>query len=194
MLVAGTFLLSLLAAPDLAPPVVWSGGDSKITAARTELVTREWDWIRVWYQHKGLGKRFVEWESTTKAHPELRRYDYYNKTGMPEIDFRTHVVVAIFGGAQHNTAGYSVLETKLEGDTLVLRVLPRNYSTVVVVPPGRSVSSHLSKLPPPNDRPFGFVLLPRTGRTLRLEEGIVERKGEPVTKFRPLKTFRIPTG
>ena len=164
-------------------PVFWSGSGSKVTTPEIALAADEWQWMRTWMRHTGATKELEIWEKVVKERPEEARYDYYNESGVPSVNFKTHVVLVIFSGRVRQTAGYSLLGTFRTGDAVTVRYAPDYYSVVV---PYRKDSSGLFV-----DVPFLFVLLPRDFRTLRLEKGITEGKGKPITKFQFVKELRL---
>jgi hypothetical protein len=174
-------------------PVVWTGGNSRVAKHETLLIDNAWDWTRVWMRNLGKEKEFGQLEAWAGEGRFPRGYGYYNEYAVPEVDFGRHVVVALFDPPTQE-AGFSLMSCALEGEApsdpsaslegkvRVLRYLPRFYSIGANTPQeARALQS----------RPFGFFLIPRDFDVLRVEEGVIERKGDPPKKFRLRMELRL---
>lgn len=153
-------LAAILCGAALAPSadeqgacVLLTGADSVIGQPRVVLVTAPQEWASLWLEHRGL--------------PEDARYDFFfNRAGVPEVDFATHVVVAVFSGSLTNAAGLKLdaLETA-EGRT-TLRYAAKSYQTLVE--PGAEAAAA---------RPFGLFVVPRFEGPLQVEEQLYSMLG-----------------
>lgn len=176
-------LPSLLLAqmPSSHVSVMWTGGHSAISKAEVKIIDSESAWIMSWTENRGDKKRTAMWRKLQREHPEEVRYDYYSEDQTPVIDFANSFVLAIFGGKTRQNAGYSLISSEAEGDTVTLRYVPRFYSTV---------SNNLND-PQFENTPYAYFLMPRDFKHVRVEEAIVESKGKPPTKFKLIKLLDL---
>jgi len=156
---AALLIVALCAAPrpapatTLAPFVTLSGADSRVTDARCLRITTADEWAATWLEHVGA--------------PPKPKYDlYYNKAGLPVVDFERCMVIAVFAGATANTAGVSahggpltdpdakVQTPTAEGDD-VLRLSWHGYQSGI---PADSVTA------------FGFFVVPRSTAPLVVQD------------------------
>ncbi len=168
------------APPSTLPALVTlTGAHSHIADARCLRITTQAEWAALWLEHLG---------EASKADDSL----YHNKAGLPVVDFERCMVVAIFGGASVNSAGYAAGTVPAGGAgipsgdgaaRLIIKEL--GYQTLNNGPPGSGGE-------PPSagaffwsadaddggDRvtPFAFFVVPRTlGPLVLLDRG--ENKG-----------------
>ncbi len=144
------------------PAVGFWGADSKREKADHRRVMTRDEWIKVWLEHVGVDRS--------------RHSDHRNKAGVPEIDFKRRMVLAIFRGRMKNSAGVRVVSITESADRIVVRLGDRAYSSEE---PGRDVT------------PYGFFVLRRSSKLLVLEENVQSRRGkrglrggEPIWKVR----------
>src|SRR5687768_9722461 len=79
-------------------PVHLTGTKSKVEIQEARLATNEREWVRIWLRNLGDTTE-VERIDKRKAEPhEIREYMF--EKAVPRIDFRTHVVLAFFGGSE----------------------------------------------------------------------------------------------
>jgi hypothetical protein len=180
---AGVLMVALLAAAPvpptetslLKPLVTISGANSHVTTARCVRITTHEEWAALWLEHVGL--------------PPKSKYDlYFNKAGLPVVDFEHCIVVAVFLGATNNCAGVSavagpVLDPEAEtqapvasGDE-VLRLSWHGYQTLGNGPDtGAAPSPDFLGATGGKDggavdaSPFGFFVLPRTKAPLVVQD------------------------
>jgi hypothetical protein len=138
------------------PVLVWSGTGS---AASKEAVARcrsDADWAAAWLRHTGRGG----------ADDPL--------AARPEVDFGTHMVVALFhGDGWAANAGPAVAAVLEEADCLRVRYRPRWMS--FVFPPDPETAAVLKKA----TRGYAFILLPASGKRIVFEEDVQTEKGKP---------------
>ena len=142
-------------APDttLAPLVTLTGADSHVTEARCLRITTADEWAATWLEHVGA--------------PPKPKYDlYYNKAGLPVVDFERCMVIAVFAGARGNCAGVSAWTGPIEdpeadtktpvaaGDE-VLRLSWHNFQSAAGVV---------------DATPFGFFIVPRSPAPLVVQD------------------------
>ena len=151
------------AAPaDRGACLLLTGAISAVREPRVELVSTSEDWARLWLEHRGS--------------PPVDRYDFfYNKAGVPVVDFETHVVVVVFVGDTANTSGLRVEAVEPTGDHATLRYAENSYQTLGDAEPAR---------------PFGFFVLPRTDRPLVVEEQLYSMAGP--TRIEQRARFEAP--
>lgn len=109
----------LVPAPTLEPLVTLSGAESAVTQARCVRVSAQADLVALWLEHRGLP-------------PDPDYSAYYDPAGVPVVDFARCEVVAVFGGATNNVAGYDALPAQSPAEVdapAVLRVRARSYQT-----------------------------------------------------------------
>jgi hypothetical protein len=146
LLTIGTLLLGLnfnSRAQDehIMPYVVISGSDSHITTPNCLRIISESQWDTTWLEHKGWDKKQV--------------YDkFYNRLGIPVIDFKKCMVIAVFLGETWNTAGMSVIFIQEGNDKIVLGFDLNTYQTM---DSGDQVN------------PYGFFVLPRSSKQVLLQ-------------------------
>jgi hypothetical protein len=167
---AGALLIAALCvaprpapAATVAPFVTLSGANSHVTEARCLRITTADDWAAIWLEHVG--------------EPPKPQYNlYFNKAGLPVVDFERCMVIAVFAGASGNCAGVSAVAGPLEdpeaetktpvaaGD-MVLRLAWHEYQTAG--PDGGGVDAN----------PFGFFVVPRTQAPLVVQDRVMPLGG-----------------
>lgn len=126
----------------LQPYVTWGGRRSKITQRGYYRITSMKEWAPLWHRHIGEKK------------PE--QFDeFYNPGGVPRVDFTRCEVLAIFLGKGYNTASVEIQSIVARADGWRLRFGRKLYQ---VIPGPEPVTA------------FGIWVLPRTPKTLVLEE------------------------
>ena len=149
-----------VAAESMPPPprpcVILTGADSQVKSEGYFRVESEKEWTSVWHRHKGV--------------EEVKQYDtFFNPLGLPGIDFDKYMVIAVFYGSGWNNAGIKVVSITEEKERLLLRFRGKWYQTVGPGPDG-------------GGRPgcaYGFLVLPRTAKTVVLEEDVQHLTGGP---------------
>jgi hypothetical protein len=132
-------------APMSKPLVAISGTDSHVSKPSYQLVTSPEEWTRVWVSHLGTTR--------DNAYRPLL-----------EVDFDRCVVVVIFRGVRVNIRQLEVHSLSETADSVVIRFDELGYQTSV-----RVGEDDEYKVP---DRPYAFVILPKTDKTIVLEENI----------------------
>ena len=123
------------------PHVVLSGTHSHITNAVCHRVTSRQDWTKLWLEHVG-----------DKPNPKYSHY--YNRSGVPEVDFSTCMVIAVFMGRESNNAGLNVLSTSKRNGEVVIRFDTKYYQS-------RETGDDVT--------PYGFFIIPRTEQAILLQ-------------------------
>jgi hypothetical protein len=132
------------------PYVTLAGAHSRVEAAAYHRLLSPEELTAVWLEHVGVDPS--------------RHSDYYNRAGVPLVDFDRCMVVAVFGGRCINSAGIHVVSLSEEKDRVLLRFDHRSYQSGAK-----------------GDRvmPFGFFFLPRSTKPLVLEENVQSLIGGP---------------
>ena len=151
----------------LAPYVELSGADSHMDQLAYHRVTTAEEFQAMFMRHLGQDPAGFD--------------PFYNRHGVPSIDFDRCMVVAIFQGEKWNSAGVSFTSVTEEADRIVFRFDDRSFQTAGPAPEGGRVRA----------RPYGIFVLPRSDKALVLEENIQHLKNEPpkgmeVARFKPL--------
>ncbi len=136
----------------LDPYVTLSGAKSEITERAYHRITDRAAWVKLWLRHVGVA-------------PE-KHSEYYNRAGVPDVDFECCFVIAVFQGKSTNSAGVIAVES-VDADGIVrFRFDDRSYQTMN----GADACA-----------PFGFFVVPRmlVARTLILEENVQGTIGKP---------------
>jgi hypothetical protein len=122
--------------------VAWSGAASAVEDEGCVLVRTTEEWVDTWSRHLGQ---------------ELKRpYDFYfNRAGVPEVDFGTQMVLAVFAGNTSNTAGYACKSVETRDGAVVITVSSKSYQTM-------DESRHAT--------PFGIFVVPRTEQRVLVDE------------------------
>lgn len=144
-------------APGFGVRGYWYGAYSKVEKARTQFITDEAEWWQVWVEHK------------TGSRPGDRLPDI----DLPAVDFRKHVVLAVFGGKLTNTLGFFPDECLVGRTDNLLRLYEQRPKVGGVDPGfGRMDTCH-----------FGIFVLPRDNRAIRVElESRFEQIERPVAR------------
>ncbi len=147
----------LAAAEDNARPfVTLTGTDSHVKERSYRRVASEDEWIKIWQRHKGA--------------KESKDYDlFYNPLGLPSIDFEKCMVIAVFQGNGVNSAGLKAVAILEEKDRLALRFQNKSYQTMVYGPVDEGDQVTV----------YGFFVLPRSSKTVVLEENVQNITGQP---------------
>jgi hypothetical protein len=144
--------LLILAAPLQAPAaVVWFGQNSHLTRPVVKLIQTKRDWANTWLTHAGAKRRAGDTE-----------FEFYNEHAIPMADFGRFMVLAVFGGRETNNAGYGLYGVSGHREGLRVRIVPHAFQTGG--PDGGAVST----------TPYGMFLLPRSDKTVIVEEPIYE--------------------
>ena len=135
----------LAAAEDTARPLMTlTGADSHVKERSYHRVASESEWIKTWQRHKGA--------------KESKDYDlFYDPLGLPQIDFEKCMVIAVFQGSSWNSAGLKAVAVVEEKDRIVLRFENKGYQTK-----GGGEQAMV----------YGFFVLPRSSKTVVLEENV----------------------
>jgi hypothetical protein len=149
------------AAPSvLVPLVTLSGAQSHVSEERCVRITTQEEWAALWLEHLG--------------HPAKPKYDiYFNKAGLPVVDFEHCMVVAVFGGEGSNCAGVSAVAGALEDP---------DAETLTPVANGEEVLRLSWHSYQSSDRAdpvctFGFFVLPRSSAPLVVQDRSMRRGG-----------------
>jgi hypothetical protein len=125
----------------IRPYVIMSGADSHISTPSCLRIITESQWDTTWLEHMGWEKKQI--------------YDqYYNRLGIPIIDFNKCMVIAIFLGKSWNTAGISVISIQEGNDQIVLSFDLKSYQSME---PGDQV------------KPYGFFVLPNSNKQVLIQ-------------------------
>jgi len=139
---------------DKRPYVMLYGMHSKVTECEYLLARSEGEWIDIWLKHEGLTQE--------------ERYDtFYNPAGLPDVDFETCMVVAVFQGRRWNSAG--VLAHSIVEEDVVVRLRFNDRSFQTAGPDGGGVKV----------TPFGIFVIPASKKAVLLEENVQNLKGGP---------------
>lgn len=157
--VAGSWLLPA----DRGACVVLTGAQSAVQQARVVLVTSPEALASLWLEHRGL--------------PSQAKYDFYfDKAGVPQVDFATHVVVAVFVGERSNTAALRLDSLETDEGVTTLRYAANSYQS------GETADEA---------HPYGFFVLPRPDEALQVDEQLYAMTGpsriEPRAIFEPVR-------
>lgn len=143
-------------ARSVKPVLIWSGIGSAAAKASASRSRSQTEWQAIWFRNTGR----VGVEDPLAA--------------PPEVDFSTHMVVALFhGDGWAANAGPKVAEVLEEADCLRVRYRPRWIS--FVFPPDPETEAMLKKA----TRGYAFVLLPSSKKRIVLEEDAQVEKGAP---------------
>lgn len=134
----------------LAAYVIWSGQHSKITRRIYQKITTREQWVKLWYQHIGKKMSFDE---------------FYNPDNVPNINFKSCMVVAVFQGASVNNAGVEPYSVAQQGNLLKVRIVNRFFQTM-------NQSEKATA--------YGMFVLPRSDKQVVLEEDIHSTIGDPL--------------
>ncbi len=138
------------------PLVTLTGPDSHVKKPSYHRVTSEAEWIKVWQRHQGA--------------KESKDYDlFYNPLGLPYIDFEKCMVIAVFRGDGWNSAGLKAAAVLEDKDGIVLRFEDKGYQTAGRGPDGGGQRTTT----------YGFFVLPRSSKTVVLEENVQNYIGHP---------------
>jgi hypothetical protein len=137
-----------------APLVAISGTDSHVQQSLYKRVTSIKVWQQIWADH--LGKSVD---------------DYYRP--LFEVDFDRCLVIAIFRGEQIQTRQLKIEAVSENADSLTIRYWEIGYG--VSLGPGESA--------PPPERPYAFIVLPKTDKKIILEEKVWSK--EDAARDRP---------
>ncbi len=132
------------------PLIALSGAQSKIERSEFLRITNSKDWVAYWCRHVGKSE---------KEHDE-----YYNKPGVPEVDFDSCLVVATTLGKTSNTAGIRARYHETPDGTIQMRLAPKSYQTG---PKADAV------------QPYGFFVIPRSKQRLVVELDTNHLMGAP---------------
>jgi hypothetical protein len=139
----------------IKPHVTFSGAHSRIDQAAVERIISPEAFQALWLRHLG--------------EPDASFDEFYNSHGMPIVNFRQCMVIAVFAGERQNCAGVHVEAILDQDEQLVVRVVSRYYQTAGPDGGARKVA------------PFGIFVLPRTNKPVVIEEGHMHLKTDPYT-------------
>ena len=131
---------------------IW-GANSRIEHRSCFKVTGAKQMTDLWLKHVG---------KDPKMHSA-----YYNKAGVPDIDFKRCMVVAIFQGSAWNSAGVSVHSITEHKDHILVRYDDRSYQTAGPEGGGKKTTA------------FGFFVVPQSSKAVVFEENVQNLKGRP---------------
>jgi len=144
----------ILAPQTTHPHMTLTGSDSQMADCSYHRITSEAEWIKIWQRHKG--------------EKEAKDYDlFYNPLGLPYIDFEKCMVIAVFQGTGWNSAGLSASQILETNERIVLRFESKSFSTAGPDGGAKQVSV------------YAFFLLPRSSKTVVLEEDVKRTNGGP---------------
>ncbi len=136
------------------PLVTLTGADSHVKERSYYRITSEDEWITIWQRYKGA--------------KESKGYDLFcNPLGLPNIDFEKCMVIAVLQGSGWNSAGLTAVAVLEAKDGIVLRFRDKFYQTGGPHGGGKQVAV------------YGFFVLPRSNKTVVLEENVQNYKGRP---------------
>ena len=115
------------------PYVVLSGSRSHIAKAAIHRVTSQKGWTELWLKHLG-----------EDADPGYNHF--YNRAGVPEVNFDTCMVIAVFTGRGSNNAGLEVHSAEVRNAEMVIRFDNKHYQS-------RATADVVT--------PYGFFIVPR---------------------------------
>jgi hypothetical protein len=139
----------------IRPYVTLTGTDSRVTERSYHRIASEADWIRIWQRHKGV--------------QESKDYNLFNNPlDLPYVDFDKCMVIAVFQGSGWNSAGFKAAAVLEEKDGVVLRLAEKSYQTAGPVGGGAKQVTV-----------YGFFVLPRSDKTVVLEENVQHYIGRP---------------
>ena len=138
----------------LKPLVAMSGTDSRIQQASFLRVSSTKELMNVWARHLGTA---VD--------------DYYRP--LFEVDFDRCLVIAIFLGERIQIRRMEIESVSEKGDAIVIRFWAIGYA----------ISLGPNDKPAPPERPYTFVVLPKSDKEILLEEKIWTK--EDTAKNRP---------
>lgn len=126
------------------PYVTITGANSKIEAREYHRVVNKEQWTALWLRHLGRG--------------DQEKYSlYYNREGVPLVDFESCMIIAVFQGRAWNSAGLKAHSLVELDDRIVFRFDDKCYQTG---PKGDRVAV------------FGFFVVPKSTKLFILEENI----------------------
>ena len=132
-----------------------SGGDSQITQQSFFRVSDAAQWQELWLEH--LGQREV-----SIYQPKF------------EVDFSRSMVIAIFNGKATNTCGIEVCSIHESEQSILIRYEVEGYQTITGL--STTPSEDGDSIP---DNAFAFIVLPRSDRTVILDEDQHSIIGDP---------------
>lgn len=149
-------LLGGMTTPPATPggaTVRWMGSYSQIEKPRVVLITDGTSWEALWREHMGgtIEKNANGFET------------------WPSVDFSTHCVVGVFAGAAANSNGYEIESVEDLGDIVRVRCDQIQFQTA-------SFDGKDSGCP---TTAFGLFVIPRSDRTIVLEENVQGLIGGP---------------
>jgi hypothetical protein len=140
--------------PAHLPLVTLTGADSHIGERSCHRVASQAEWIKIWQRHKVV--------------KEAKNYDlYYNPLDLPYLNFEKCMVIAVFQGSGWNAAGWEALDVEEDTNSVTLRYRIKGYQTAGPGGGGKQVNV------------YGFFILPRSKKTVVLEEEVRTKKPEP---------------
>ena len=132
------------------PLVVISGADSHVMKPAFERYASPDDWTRAWAKHLG----------TTVE-------DHYR--AVLDVDFDRCLVVAIFQGAKVNARGIRIESIREGAESIYIRFEELGYQSVVGP----------NSKPKPPERPYAFIVLPKSSKRIVIEENVQSIKNAP---------------
>lgn len=154
-------VLAIMLSPQVQSEVavVWTGSDSNVPKEGIKLILDQESWIRTWFENKGDNAALNELGIRKIPGTVEKDLGYFTTNrGVPTINFRTHCVLALFGGRAESTLGYSVHSTSRMEGQLILRIqrlgLRYPHSTNRVLRAGAKGEKSA----------YGFFVLPRNFR------------------------------
>ncbi|MHC4841101.1 MAG: hypothetical protein ACYTDT_09130 [Planctomycetota bacterium] len=112
----------------------WEGSDSAAKERQIIIARDEKAWIGIWDIHRPKREKFI----------------------LPQVDFNTHIVLAVFGGEKFNSRGYYIDSVLGGRNSMIIRIDENTYQTA-----GKAVKAG----------PYGFWVLPNH-RSITVEENV----------------------
>jgi hypothetical protein len=136
---------------EIKPCVVITGADSRVKVRGYLRVTSTVEWARLWQEHK--------------AGVSNDRYDrFHDELTLPLIDFESYMAVAMFEGKTVNSAGLVIVSISEDEQRITVRFEEKGYQT-------ENGADTVT--------PYAFVVVPRSAKTLVLEENVQQHKAHP---------------
>jgi hypothetical protein len=151
----------------VTPCVIITGADSHVRQRRYLRITSMNDWTQLWMEHKGATR--------------LLQYDlYHDPLTLPLVDFDNYMIIAVFQGDGSNSAGLSVVSMTENTSLITFRFQEKKYQTASSRPssatPEEAIqAAHKSAV---EVKVFGFFVVPRSSKQVRLEENVQGYIGE----------------
>ncbi len=131
----------------LKPVVVWTGTDSKQAKMSFARYCSRKDWSATWHKHQSTDRKG-------------------NKQRCPEVDFDSHMVVAIFQGKSFQDTGIEVITVTDEKNCIRIRYKPMSFQVAYIEPPAKGETDSYET------QSYAFLVLPKSQKAIVLEEDV----------------------